>query len=88
MDFSESDRREAKNFVEFYIDKIENHRNYFRYYLSEDVILDWFGQTIKGEKNVVAFLKKTITSVNHLLSDAVPVKSIGFKDTHKVKIPK
>ncbi|CAG9832212.1 unnamed protein product [Diabrotica balteata] len=88
MSYTESDKREAKQFVEFYIDNIENHSNYFQYYLSEDVVLDWFGKTIKKEKNVTAFLKDQMGSVNHFLSDAVPVGKIGFRDTHIIKVPR
>ncbi|XP_057655123.1 uncharacterized protein LOC130893214 [Diorhabda carinulata] len=85
MAFSDCEKEQAKNFVDFYIDKIENQRNYFRYYLSEDVILDWFGQTVKGEKNVNAFLNKTITSVNHILSETVPATKIGSRESHVIK---
>nr|XP_023030178.1 uncharacterized protein LOC111518069 [Leptinotarsa decemlineata] len=88
MDFTDADMKEAKTFGEFYINKIENHKNLFKYYLADNVVLDWFGQTVRGDKKVNEFLKKTLASVNHLLSDAVPAKKIGFRDTHIIKVPK
>ncbi|KAJ8919344.1 hypothetical protein NQ315_003928 [Exocentrus adspersus] len=88
MEFTEAQVKEAKIFGEFYADLMDNYRNTVKYYLSEDVVLDWFGQTIKGEQKVNMFLKKTLASVKHYLSDAVPAKKIGFRDTHVVKIPK
>ncbi|CAH1973439.1 unnamed protein product [Acanthoscelides obtectus] len=88
MEFSEKDVQEAQVFGEFYIDKMENHRNTLQYYLCENVVLDWFGKTVKGDKTVSAFLKKTLASVNHIMTDAVPVKKIGFRDTHVVNVPK
>lgn len=88
MEFTDTQVKEAKIFGEFYVDMMENYRNTVKYYLSEDVILDWFGQTVKGEQNVSVFLKKTLSSVKHHFSDAIPVRKIGFRDTHVVKIPK
>ncbi|KAG5873210.1 hypothetical protein JTB14_019518 [Gonioctena quinquepunctata] len=88
MEFTDEDMKEAKTFGEFYVDKLENHKNLFKYYLAENVVLDWFGQTIRGEKKVNDFLKKTLASVNHLFSDALPAKEIGFRDTHIIKVPK
>lgn len=88
MDFREEEIKEAKTFGNFYIEKMETQRESLKYFLSEDVILDWFGQTVKGEKNVIEFLKKTLTSVNHIISDFKPAKKIGFRDTHVIKITK
>lgn len=88
MDFGEVEMKEAKAFGDFYVEKMETERESLKYILSEDVILDWFGQTVKGEKNVIAFLKKTLVSVNHIISDFRPAKKIGFRDTHVVKITK
>lgn len=88
MEFSEEERKEAKAFVEFYVDQMENHTNTIKYYFAETIILDWFGQTITGEKLVTAFLKKTLSTVRHHFSEAFPVKKIGFRDTHVVKMPR
>lgn len=88
MNFGEIEMKEAKTFGNFYIEKMENERDSLKYFLSQDVILDWFGHTVKGNKNVIAFLKKTLASVNHIISDFKPATKIGFRDTHVVKIPK
>lgn len=88
MDFADAERKQAQAFGDFYIEKMETQREMLKYFLSEDVILDWFGQTIKGEKNVITFLKKTLTSVNHIISVFRPAKKIGFRDTHIIKAPR
>lgn len=88
MEFTESEVKDARSFGEFYVEKMENYQSTMKYYFSEDIILDWFGQTVKGEKSVTAFLKKTFSSVNHILSEFKPTKKIGFRDTHIVKVPK
>lgn len=88
MDFSKVEQKEAQAFGDFYIEKIENQRETLKYVLSDDVILDWFGQTVNGEKNVIEFFKKTFSSVNHIISKFQPTKKIGFRDTHIIKFPK
>lgn len=88
MDFGEVEIKEAQSFGDFYIEKMELQRDSLKYILSEDVILDWFGQTVKGDRQVIAFLKKTLASVNHIISNFKPATKIGFRDTHIIKIPK
>lgn len=88
MEFTDNEVKEAQSFGEFYIDSMENHQNRMQYYFSEDITLDWFGQTVKGEKNVIGFFKKTLSSVNHIYAEFKPAKKIGFRDTHVVKVPR
>ncbi|CAH0560386.1 unnamed protein product [Brassicogethes aeneus] len=88
MDFTEDQIREAKDFGEFYIDLVENYKTTVKYYLSDDIVLDWFGQTVKGEKKVNLFIKSNVATVKHFFSDAKPVENIGFRDTHVVKLPR
>ncbi|XP_060531914.1 uncharacterized protein LOC132705378 [Cylas formicarius] len=79
---------EAENLKDFFCDLMENSKQYVKYYFSDDIVLDWFGQTVKGQKNVSAFLKVNVTPVKHYFSRALPANSIGFRDTHVIKTPK
>lgn len=79
--------KEAKAFTNFYIDMFENHLNTFSFYLSESATLDWFGKTIKGEKDIGAFLKNNAATIKHLMCDPKPVNEVGHRDTHVINYP-
>lgn len=85
--FTQKDKEEARKFGEFYVDLIDNHKDCFRYYLSQNAVLDWFGQTVRGEKNIQSFVKSNISNCSHNFKSAIPVQKIGFRDTHVVKMP-
>lgn len=76
---------EAKNFMEFYTNLVNNTKDTLIYYLSDSATIDWFGKTIKGEKNMNTFIKTTLSSVKHNFSKTVPTKKIGFRDVHVIK---
>lgn len=46
-------------------------------YLSEDVILDWFGWIVEGRKNVAAFMESHDS--RHMYSYIVPTSNINYK---------
>lgn len=85
--FSNEEHQEAQEFIDFYINAVEN-KNCIRHNLAEDVTLDWFGRTIRGEKNVLSFFKSDISQIKHFLNNAVPAEKIGFRDTHVIKLTK
>lgn len=76
---------ETREILEFFFDLFENHKETLVYYLSEAATLDWFGQTVKGEKNIVAFLKTKVGKIRHLFSNPAQVANIGYRDSHVVK---
>ncbi|XP_050299345.1 uncharacterized protein LOC126738182 isoform X1 [Anthonomus grandis grandis] len=82
---TENNATEVQTVLDFYLDLIEHSKNLIRYYLSEDVVLDWFGHTVKGQKNVAAFMKDKVNPVKHIFKEARAIDSIGFRDTHVVK---
>lgn len=85
--FSDEQKEETKKFGLFYQDMVDNHKDCIKYYISETSVLDWFGQTVKGEKNIAAFIKNNIGNCKHNFSNAIPVEKIGFRDSHVVKLP-
>lgn len=80
-------QNEDKIIANLYIDLIENHRETFMYYLSENAVLDWFGRTVKGQKNIHIFIKSHIDNVEHQFSNPRSVSKIGFRETHIIKEP-
>lgn len=89
MEFTDTETAEAEKFCKFYIDLVDNNcQNNLKYYLAENVVLDWFGHTIKSDKKVVNYLKTNSATVKHFFQDAKPVNKIGFRDTHAIKNPR
>lgn len=78
---------EAKNFLKFYTNMMDNHKSSFKYHLSETAVLDWFGKTVKGSRNIGVFLNSSTTSCTHHFTNVKPAAKIGFRDTHVINLP-
>ncbi|XP_018330539.1 uncharacterized protein LOC108740648 [Agrilus planipennis] len=78
---------DAQIFFDFFVDLLENHRETAVYYFSENALLDWFGQTVRGEKGIRGFFRTTIATVTHEFKDVTPVSKIGYRDSHVVQLP-
>lgn len=85
MEITDEQLEEAKQFIDHYVNIVDNHRETLIYYLTDCATFDWFGKTIKGEKNIKNFIRDTISTVQHDFSNPCPVPKIGFRDSHKVK---
>ncbi|KAK0078347.1 hypothetical protein PV325_002659 [Microctonus aethiopoides] len=48
-------------------------------HLAEDVVLDWFGQTIEGRYNVATFMKYQKISSRHIFNEVNPATAIGYR---------
>ncbi|XP_076302170.1 LOW QUALITY PROTEIN: uncharacterized protein LOC143220399 [Lasioglossum baleicum] len=53
--------------------------------LSRDVVLDWFGRTIKGSKKVASFMEAHMVNTWHIFSRIVPTSSIFHHRQESVK---
>ncbi|XP_045479414.1 uncharacterized protein LOC123684272 isoform X1 [Harmonia axyridis] len=87
MEFTDDQIKDASTFCNFYLDLIHSFNDKTKYFLSENVVLDYFGRTIKGQKNVTSYIKSNLVNVGHLFEEAKPMKEIGFRDTHVVNLP-
>lgn len=87
---SEDNRHsDEKAMANLYMHLIDNHKETFMYYLSENAVLDWFGRTLRGRKNIHSFIKRHIRDVLHHFNNARPVPKIEFRDTHMIReVPK
>lgn len=85
--FTETEIQEAKRFIDFYENTVDNVKDSFKYHLSEGVVLDWFGKTVKGIKNITSFINSKTAACTHHFTNAKPVEKIGFRDSHIVNLP-
>jgi len=79
---------DAESFLSFYIDLFENHVDTLPYHLSEDALLDWFGQTVRDVKKIGEFLKHNVGSVKHLFTQPEVCDSVGYRESHTNFIPR
>ncbi|CAH2087862.1 unnamed protein product [Euphydryas editha] len=68
-----SKQESARNFIIWYKRMVDNDRQNFGMFLSDDVTLEWFGRTVKTRKKVAAFIKHDIQCSRH---DFTTVQSI------------
>nr|XP_008192085.1 PREDICTED: uncharacterized protein LOC103312661 [Tribolium castaneum]XP_015834884.1 PREDICTED: uncharacterized protein LOC103312661 [Tribolium castaneum] len=86
--YTKEEKDSAKEVLEFYVDIFENNNSTVKYFLSENVVLDWFGKTIKDNKKVSLFLKEQACKVTHHITNTIPSEKVAFKESHNVKVPK
>ncbi|XP_031341195.1 uncharacterized protein LOC116169278 [Photinus pyralis] len=85
--FTKEEVAEAQKFCDFLINLLENHSECLVYYLADTALLDWFGHTIKGPRNIVAYLKNNAGKCKHRFTNPNPVRKIGFRENHVIKLP-
>ena len=56
----------------------DGHTSEFEKCLDENVLLDWFGKSIKGRKNVAEFLKTHKVVSRHIFNKIIPVNQISY----------
>lgn len=80
-----SERQQARTFVQWYKQMIDNERQSLALYMSDDAALEWFGRTIKSKKKIYAFLKYDMQCSKH---DFTSVESIDKIVTRLQKPPR
>ncbi|CAH0746714.1 unnamed protein product [Diatraea saccharalis] len=65
--------QQAKKFIAWYKQMIDNERQNLALYLSDDAILEWFGRTIKSRKKISLFFKHDMQYTRH---DFISVRNI------------
>ncbi|XP_026490372.2 uncharacterized protein LOC113396593 [Vanessa tameamea] len=73
----------AKKLIVWYKQLVDNDRQKFSLFLSDDVTLEWFGRTIKTRKKVAAFVKNDIQCSRH---DFTTVQSIEKIETRNERL--
>lgn len=70
---------QAISFANSYFALVDGLASGLENHLSEDVVLDWFGRTVKGRRNVTTFIEAHKVNSRHIFSQIVPVPGIGYK---------
>ncbi|XP_076303426.1 uncharacterized protein LOC143221792 [Lasioglossum baleicum] len=70
---------QAISFANCYFSLVDGLASGFEDHLAEDVLLDWFGKTIRGRKNVAAFMEAYKVTSRHIFKTIVPSSDIGYK---------
>lgn len=76
-----SERAQAISVANHYFVLVDGLAPGFKDYLSEHVVLKWFGHVIKGRNNVVAFMQSNKKESLHTFRKIMPVSDISGKDT-------
>ena len=76
-------QQSAKKFIVWYKSKIDSDRQHLSSYLSDNIILEWFGRTIKTRKKVSSFVKNDIQCSRH---DFTSIESIDKIELRNEKI--
>lgn len=77
--YSPEQKEETKKFGLFFLDMMDNHKDCIKYYISETSVLDWFGQTVKGEKILLLLLKTTLEIVNTTFQMLLRLKKLDLE---------
>ncbi|KAJ2941153.1 hypothetical protein O0L34_g10388 [Tuta absoluta] len=75
-----SERQQARTFIQWFKQMVDNERQNLCLYMSDDATLEWFGRTIKTRKKVSSFLKYDMQCSRH---DFTTVESIDKIQTRQ-----
>ncbi|KOX70933.1 hypothetical protein WN51_03362 [Melipona quadrifasciata] len=73
---------QAISFANIYFSLVDGLISGLENCLSENVVLDWFGNVIEGRKNVSAFIKNHKTISKHIFLDITPITGVSFEEKH------
>lgn len=73
---------QAISFANIYFSLIDGLISGLESCLSQDVVLDWFGNVINGRKNVSAFIKNHKIISRHIFSHIIPITGISLEKKH------
>lgn len=73
------DRTQAISFANSYFALVDGLAYGLESHLSENVVLDWFGRTVRGRKNVTAFMEAHKMNSRHIFGNIA--SSVGIRCT-------
>ncbi|CAL7936886.1 unnamed protein product [Xylocopa violacea] len=73
------EQRQAISFANSYFALADGLASGLECHLSEDVVLDWFGKTIKGRRNVSAFMGAHKVNSRHIFPHIAPITGIDYE---------
>ncbi|XP_015114767.1 uncharacterized protein LOC107039580 [Diachasma alloeum] len=81
----EEELSQAVSFVNSYFALVDGLASDLEDHLADDVVLDWFGQTIKGRKDVASFMKYQKIKSRHVFNEITPKTSIGYREHRSLR---
>ncbi|KAK2587281.1 hypothetical protein KPH14_003009 [Odynerus spinipes] len=73
----------AVSFANCYFALVDGLASGLENHLAEDVVLDWFGRTIRGKRNVSTFIRTHKVNSRHMFASIKPTGGIGYKNNHR-----
>ncbi|XP_015431564.1 PREDICTED: uncharacterized protein LOC107187888 [Dufourea novaeangliae] len=70
---------EAISFANCYFALVDGLASGLDSHLAENVVLDWFGRTVTGRRNVTAFMEAHKVNSRHMFRTIMPCTSIGYQ---------
>ncbi|XP_033210672.1 uncharacterized protein LOC117168883 isoform X2 [Belonocnema kinseyi] len=74
-----NEQSRAVSFANSYFTLVDGLASGLEDYLVGDVILDWFGRTVRGKRNVNTFMKAHKVNSRHIFNNIVPTETIGYR---------
>ncbi|XP_055843331.1 uncharacterized protein LOC129910094 [Episyrphus balteatus] len=81
---SVKDPTEVKNALAKYLELFTSHSNFFKFFIAQNGVLEWFGRSIKGNTKIHDYLRYEVCSqYDHLFfENAEPCEPFECKSTH------
>ncbi|XP_011304187.1 uncharacterized protein [Fopius arisanus] len=76
---------QAVSFLNSYFTLVDGLASDLEDHLADDVVLDWFGQTIRGRKAVASFMKFQKIKSRHVFNEITPKTSIGYRENRSLR---
>lgn len=85
MNHTADEHSRAISFMNSYFSLIDGLASGLENHLAENVILDWFGKTIRGKRNVSTFIKKNKVDSRHMFASIKPIDGIRYKENRSYR---
>lgn len=73
------ERTRAISFANCYFALVDGLASGLAGHLAEDVVLDWFGRTVRGRKNVTSFMEAHKVNSRHVFRSITPISGINYE---------
>ncbi|XP_031834593.1 uncharacterized protein LOC116427896 [Nomia melanderi] len=73
------ERTRAISFANCYFALVDGLASGLDSHLAEDVVLDWFGRTVRGRRNVAAFMEAHKVNSRHVFKSIAPSSGVSYE---------
>lgn len=79
------DHSRAISFAESYFSLVDGLATGLEDHLAKNVVLDWFGRTIRGRENVAEFMKIQKIGSRHVFNSIDPADDISYGKSQQMR---